>query len=210
MLTRLFLVKLGFTRITPKGLLSLGRTIVAKMTLDPLYAAILAKITALKAKLDALEVADDAYDFNRGKVERETLMTLVVEVKDGIRELGSYVQAISQGDKTIITNAGFETRKVNEPFGELPAPKVVFADTTLYPGRIDVRWTGVKGRTTYELWISDGDPNDEKSWKLLSITSKVRFSATGLTSLKKYNFRVVARGAAGASSPSIVASALAA
>lgn len=210
MKTILYLVKLGFTRITAKGLLSLGRTIVAKMTPNPLYAAILAKITALKTALDGLELADDAYDFNRGKMEREALSISFVEVKDGIRELGSYVQAISAGDKQLILDAGFDVRKAPQPYGELAAPTVVYAVTTLYPGRIDVRWSGVKGRTTYELQYTSGDPLQEDGWKLLAVTSKNRFSATGLTSKKEYSFRVVARGAAGASPASIVATALAA
>lgn len=210
MKTVLYFVKFGFTRITAKELLSLGRTIVAKMTPNPLYASILPKITALKNALDGLEVADDAYDFNHGKMEREALMISFVEVKDGIRELGSYVQALSEGDKDVILNAGFDVRKANTPYGELPAPVVVFAQTTLYPGRIDVRWSGVKGRSTYELYCTAGDPVMEDGWKLLAITSKNRFSAMGLESKKEYSFRVVARGAAGASPASIVATALAA
>ena len=130
--------------------------------------------------------------------------------KDGIRELGSYVQALSEGDKDIILNAGFDVRKAPSPYGELAAPVVVFALTTLYPGRIDVRWSGVKGRTTYELYYTAGDPLLEDGWKLLAVTSKNRFSATGLTSKTEFSFRVVARGAAGASPASIVATALAA
>ena len=68
----------------------------------------------------------------------------------------------------------------------------------------------MKGRSTYELYYTEGDPLLEANWKLLAVSSKNRFSATGLASKKEYSFRVVARGAAGASPASIVATALAA
>lgn len=205
----IYLVKLGFTRITPKGLLSLGRTIVLMMTGNATFASIAAKVATLKTALDELEVADDAYDFNHGKLEREALMTSVVEVKDLIRDLGGYVQGISGGDKDIITSAGFEYKAASKPVGELQAPKLVQAFTTEYPGRIDVRWTGVKGRENYALWICDKDPAAEANWTLLTISGRNRFSAEGLTSLGTYHFRVVANGAAGPSPASMVATALA-
>lgn len=118
----IYLVKLGFTRITPKGLLSLGRTIALMMTGNALFASIAAKVAALQTALDDLEKADDAYDFNHGKLEREALMTSVITVKDMIRELGGYVQGISGGDKDIIIGAGFEYKAAPHPVGQLPPP----------------------------------------------------------------------------------------
>lgn len=206
----IYLVKLGFSRITPKGLLSSGRTIVLKMTGNALYASIAAKITALGTALDNLELADDAYDFNHGKMEREALLGSVVEVKDGIRELGGYVQAISQGDKDIILAAGFDVRKAPSPVGELPAPALVQAFTTAYPGRIDLRWSGVKGRGAYEVYVAKGDPGVEANWSLSAVTTRNRHSVEGLSSLTEYHFRIVAQGPAGASPASMVATALAA
>ena len=85
-----YLVKLGFTRISAKGLLSLGRTIVLMMTANPLFASIIAKIKALGTALDELEKADAAYDFNRGKLEREALMTSVVQVSARVILDGPY------------------------------------------------------------------------------------------------------------------------
>lgn len=205
-----YLVKLGFTRISAKGLLSLGRTIVLMMTANPLFASIIAKIKALGTALDELEKADAAYDFNRGKLEREALMTSVVQVKDLVRDLGGYVQAISGGDKDIILNAGFEVRNAPSPTGQLPAPRLVEAFTTDYKGVIDVRWTGVKGRCNYELWMCNGDPAVEANWKLLTMSTRNRYRVERLTSLNTYYFRVVAQGTAGPSPVSMEAKAMAA
>lgn len=208
MKTLFYFVKLGFSRITPKGLLSLGRTIVLMMTGNATFASVAAKVAALKTALDELEVADDAYDFNHGKLEREALMTSVVSVKDLIRELGGYVQGISAGDKDIITSAGFDYKAAPQPVGELPAPKLVEAFTTDYPGRVKVRWSGVKGRENYGLWICIADPTVEANWKLHTILGRNRCTVDGLTSLSTVYFRVVANGAAGPSPASMEASVL--
>lgn len=205
-----YLVKLGFTRATPKALLSMGRTIVLMMMPNALYASILARLKELSTALDTLEKADDAYSFNRGKLEREALIISVVQVKDLLREVGGYVQAISQGDKEIILKAGFDVRNAPVPQGLLPAPRLVQAYTTGYPGVIDVRWTGVKGRSNYELWICEGDDSIPANWKMLTMSTRNRYRVEGLTSLKTYSFRVVAQGTAGASPASMVATALAA
>jgi len=205
-----YTVKLGFSRITSSALVEKGRNCVKMLTGNPAFTTPVPTLASITAACNALDAANQAYDFTRSRLDKEARATGFAALKLMIKELGGYVTALSAADKDLILSAGFEVEKSRQPIGKLPAPVDVRADVTLYPGRIDVRWTGVKGRTTYELWMSEGDPNDEKSWKLLAITSKVRFSATGLTSLKTYSFRVVARGAAGASPASIVASALAA
>ena len=116
----------------------------------------------------------------------------------------------SKGDRDLILSAGFETEKVPAPIGELHAPPNVRAEVTLYPGRVDVKWGGVRGRMIYEVWMTDGDPKVEANWKLQGLTSKNRMEVEGLTSNTVYYFRVVAQGAAGPSPMSDVAFAKAA
>lgn len=80
------------------------------------------------------------------------------------------------------------------------------AFATAYLGRINVRWSGVKSRENYALWICTGDPMVEANWTLHAITGRNRVTVEGLTSGTTYHFRVVANGAAGASPFSMVAS----
>lgn len=107
-------------------------------------------------------------------------------------------------------SAGFETEKVRTPIGELPAPGNVQAKPTAYNDRLEVRWSAVKGRYMYYLYMCSGDPNVEANWKLLFATTKNRVFVNDLTPYTTYYFRVTAQGAAGVSPASDVAKAVAA
>jgi len=205
-----YYVRLGFTRATPTVLVDKGRTIVSKMTDNITYPTPIPALAAVTAACDALDTANQAHLFNGGKLEREARDTAYTALKDLLRELGGYVQALSGGDKDKILSAGMDVRQGPAPIGQLPAPGNVRALVTPYAGRIDVKWNGVRGRSLYEVYVCDGDPNVAASWSMLALTSKNRFVAEGLTSDRVYYFRVVAQGAAGASPVSDLAKAKAA
>ncbi len=118
--------------------------------------------------------------------------------------------AWSAGDQDLITSAGFETVKSRQPIGQLPAPTDVRAVVRPYPGSLEVRFGGVKGRLSYKLYICKGDPLVEANWELYTVTGKTRVVVDGLESNATYCFRVMALGAAGASPVSDYATAKAA
>ena len=205
-----YIVYLGLDRITPSALLVKARNMVAKMTGNPAFATPVPALATVAAASDALEAAINAHDLNPGPGELTDRNIAFQEVKALVTDLGAYVQAASNGDLEAIKSAGCGVRKSASPVGELPAPKRMAAQTTAYPGRIDVSWAGVKGRSMYELEICSGDPKVEANWTLLLLTSKNRYSATDLDSNVVYFFRVKALGTAGASPVSDVATAKAA
>lgn len=159
---------------------------------------------------DDLDTANQAYDFNRGKTEKETRDVAFAALLDLIRELAGYVQANCNNEKDLILSTGFDVRRIAFSLGVLPTPGYVRALVTPYPGRLDVRWAGVRGRRIYSLYITDKDPQDPVSWKLLAQTSKNSFTAEGLQSNTVYTFRLQTIAAAGASPMSDIASAKAA
>lgn len=206
-----YYVKLGFTKLTSTGLVEKARNCVTMLTGNPNYPAPTTPTTAeLTTAADALDAANQAYEFNRGKLEREARTVAFIELKDLMRELGGYVQAKSEGDRDKILSAGLDTRSKGTPIGPLPAPGNLRALVTLYAGRLDLRWDGVKGRSVYEVWRTAGDPNVAAGWSLIALTSKVRYSDAGLVSNTVYHYRVVAQGPAGASPASDTAGAKAA
>lgn len=210
MASQIFTVSLGFTNVTPAALLDKGRNHVVMLNGNADFPTPTPTTVDLTKACDKLEAASNAYNFNRGKLEKEARDVAFAELKFLIRELGAYVQNNCKGEKELILSTGFDVRRPSVPVGDLPAPGNVIAITTLFPGRIDVRWDGVKGRSAYEVYINDGDPSSESGWKLLVVTPKTRFIATSLTSNKIYAFRVVAIGPVGASPVSDVAIAKAA
>jgi hypothetical protein len=205
-----YLVSLGLTRITPFGLLVKGRNMVDKLTGNTAFPTPTPALADVTTACDELETAIKDHGYNPGPREKEARDAAFNKLKDLLVDLGGYVQAASNGDRTKIESAGLEVRKGASPVGLLPAPQKVDARTTAYPGRIEVRWGGVHGKLMYALWVCTGDPKEEGNWELLVQTSRNRYTADELSSDKIYYFRVVAIGTAGASPVSDVTSAKAA
>lgn len=205
-----YTVRLGFTGATETTLVGMGRTHVTMLTGNPAFTTPQPSLASITTACDELAAANEAYDFNGGKLELEARAKAYRTLKELIRELGGYVQSLCQGSKELILSAGFNVRKRSEPIGELPAPQNVRAQVTVYPGRLDVRWDAVRGRSMYQLWMTSGDPNEAAGWSLLLQSSRNRHVVEDLVSNTVYTFRVVALGAAGASPVSDIASAKAA
>ncbi len=206
----IYTVRLGFTGVTPAALVEQGRNHVVMLTGNVAFPTPTPTLPAITAACDVLDVANQAYDFNRGKLEKQARDTAFQALKDLIRELGGYVQSKCGGDKDLILSAGFNARRPNDPLGLLPAPQDMRALVTPYPGRLIVRWNGVKGRSMYQLYMTTGDPQDPAGWSLLLQSTKNSHILDDLTSDKVYTFRTVALGTAGASPVSDIASAKAA
>lgn len=205
-----FNVRLGTARITPTALVEKGRNHVTKLTGNAAFPTPTPTLAALTAACDALDTANQAFDFNRGKTEKEARDVAFDALLDLLRELAGYVQAHGNNDKELILSTGFDVRRIATPLGELPAPGNVRALVTPYPGRLEVRWAAVPGRRLYSLFITSGDPMDPAGWKLLTQTSKNRYTVEGLTSDKVYTFRLQTIATAGVSPMSDIASAKAA
>ena len=205
-----YAVKLGHSRITFATLASKSATNVTMLTGNANYPTPIPTLAVFGAAVTRLKKAIEDYGFTRSRVDKEERDFAFADLKALRADLGGYVQTVSNGDAELITSAGFETEKVRQPLGQLPAPPNVRALVTLYPGRLDVRFGGVKGRSIYEVYICSGDPKVEADWQLHTKTGKNRLVVDELESGKEYFFRVVALGAAGASPASDVASAKAA
>ena len=205
-----FNVRLGTSRITPTALVEKGRNHVTMLTGNAAFPTPTPTTAAITTACDDLDMANQAYDFNRGKTEKETRDVAFAALLDLIRELAGYVQAHCNNEKDLILSTGFDVRRIASPLGELPAPGNVRALVTPFPGRLEVRWAGVRGRRIYSVYITDKDPQDPASWKLLAQTSKNRYTAEGLQSNTVYTFRLQTIAAAGASPMSDIASAKAA
>lgn len=205
-----FNVRLGTARITPTALVEKGRNHVTMLTGNAAFATPTPTLVVLTAACDALDTANQAYDFNRGKTEKETRDKAFGELKDLVRELAGYVQANCNNEKDLILSTGFDVRKLSTPLGLRPAPGDVRALVSPYPGQLEVRWNGVRGRLLYALYITAIDPLDPAGWKLLAQTSRNRYLVEGLESNTVYTFRLQTIASAGVSPMSDLASAKAA
>lgn len=206
-----FYVRLGTSGKTSTALVEKGRNNVTMMTAAAAtFVTPEPTLASVTTACNALDTASQAYDFNRGKLEKEARDVAYAVLYALIGELASYVQTVSNGVKEVILSAGFDVRRTPEPLGQLPAPPNMRSVVAPYPGTIELRWGGVRGRQNYRVEYTSGDPNQVAGWSVLMITSKNRFTVEGLTSDKIYSFRVAAIGAAGISPVSDITTAKAA
>ena len=205
-----FLVRPGLTRITPTALVEKGRNHVTMLTGNAAFPTPSPTTAALTTACDTLDTANQAYDFNRGKTEKEARDAAFKDLRLMVRELAGYVQATCNNDKELIISTGFDVQRTSESLGLLPAAGNLRALVTPYPGKLELRWNGVRGRSLYRLEITQTDPLNPAGWSALAETGKYRYTADGLTSDKVYSFRVTVVGAAGPSPVSDIATAKAA
>ncbi|MEO8066968.1 MAG: fibronectin type III domain-containing protein [Flavobacteriales bacterium] len=205
-----FNVRLGTTGITPTALVEKGRNNVTMLTGNAAFPTPTPTLAAITAAYDALDTANQAYDFNRGKAEKEARDAAFATAMEQMRELAGYVQAHCNNDKELIISSGFDVRRLSQPIGPLPAPANVRALVTSYPGRLELRWNGVRGRIIYGAEITDTDPLNAGGWAPLAQTSKNRYTVEGLKSNTVYSFRITTIGSDGASPVSDIATAKAA
>ena len=209
-----YIVKPGLSRVTATALVEKGRNHVTMMTANPAFLAPNPvpnpKLAEVAAVCDKLDLANQAYAFNKGKVEKETRDLAYEELKVVIRNLGNYVQLASEGEKELVLSAGFDVVRSPKQAGIPTVPSDVRAEATKVQGQIEVRWGASKGHRLYKLQQTEGDPTLETGWELIAETGKVRFVVNGLDRFKTYSFRVVAVGTVGNSIASDAASATAA
>lgn len=206
-MTTRFIVKLGLEGLEPMEIVERGRAHVAAMTGNPTYPTPTPALALITAACDALEAAEIAVTTNGGRQDTLVRNERLRELKDLIRELAGYVQAVSQGDPEKITSAAFPMRKTPEPSGVLPAPGNLRVRITQMAGELNTRWDGVPDRHIYELQINDGDPLVEANFRTLVLIGKNYFTAKELTSHRPYTFRVRAIGAEGEGAWSDIATA---
>ncbi|MBK7270912.1 MAG: hypothetical protein IPI07_15850 [Flavobacteriales bacterium] len=98
-----YIIKLGLGRVTATALVEKGRNHVTMMTGNPAFLAPNPtpepSLVALTDACNALDAANQAYAFNKGKLEKEARDLAYENLKVIIRDPG-YVQFASKGERT--------------------------------------------------------------------------------------------------------------
>ena len=191
-------IKLALARLTALEVLALARDMVSKMTGNAFFLTPDPPLLDVTASAAALEKAiNDAT--KGGELEHEIKRIALAGTMDILSRLGIYVQATSNGNREQILSSGAGVAKDSEPVGPLDAPESLEATVSNFSGTIDLDWTGVHGSRMYNVYINEGDPNDEASWSLAYATTKSYCAITDLIPGKFYWFRIRAMGTAGMS-----------
>jgi len=197
----------GTKRLKPAELAARGMYHVRMMTDNPAFPDPTPSLQELSDACEELELASGIYTFNKGRQDLEARDAIYRTTKHLIVGLAGYVQSMIHGDHALAMSAGFHVKKKRQPSVPVQAPQSVVARCTPYPGRIELRWAGVRHHSVYDVQIRTTDAGNNEQWVLLYTTSKNHLTVEHLQSDVFHTFRVVAHGALGASPVSDMASA---
>lgn len=187
------LVKLEWSRRTVSDKLLKTQFIIQQMTANiATFATPNPPLVDVEAAKDAL--ADAAVNAQAGGVALTLAKNNAENALDElISQLSSYVQNISGGDGAIILQAGMDVRKEPSP---IPTPEQVQnldAFPTRTEGEVQLDWDPLGRNYFYqvEMFVEDDDTG---FWSKLTVSSKSKFSVTGLSTGTVYRFRVAGIG----------------
>lgn len=197
--------KLDLKNLTDQEVLDLTALIAGQMggnanfpTPDPALTALTGQAATMSGALAArAKLLSDA--------QEQTLQIRAARdlLEGQLTEEAAYVDGIAKGDAAIIKSAGMDVSSGSTGrVGALPKVEGVFATQGDDAGEIDLQWNPVKrGLKSYTIEQTE-DPAGQSGWSIAKVETRSKTSVTGLTSGKRYYFRISAVGAAGAGSPS--------
>ena len=112
------------------------------------------------------------------------------DAEQAILDRRDYVQKASGGVASIILSSGFAVAAKPGPPVPPHQPASFAATMGDLGGHVDTMWDAQRGRTF--IVQSCEDPMSDENWKQAGVTTNSRYTVTGLTSGKKYWFRVCA------------------
>lgn len=191
-----FTVKLGISSLTSEGLVTKGRNVHDSILGNLSFPTLQALLPGLATACDNLDAANQAMEFQGGKLAATTKRDAEKALRSMLKDFGGYVQGISAGVQAVIQSAAFDTVKQRTPLPPPEAPVDVRVTRTALAGNLKVRWKGMYGALLYYLEMMIGQ---DGTWTRILTTSRTRHELFELTTGKEYSFRVQTVSSAGIS-----------
>lgn len=168
-----------------------------------IYTNPIPSVVDLKGATNALRAEQLSHEALLAQLQASTVQvrTRAEAVKELLIELAAYVEKVADGDEEKILLSGFEVAgSTKAPVGPMPKVEGLSATQGEAEGEIDLQWTPVRrGLRIYEI---ESAPEASGPWTYLEGATKSSITLTGLTSGKRYWFRVKATGTSGSGAPS--------
>lgn len=200
-------VKLGISKLTSTLLVEKGRNVHDSLLGNAGYPSLQAMLPDLAKVCDDLDAANKAMEFHGGKVSSDNKQNCERALRSMLKDIGGYVQGISEGDRTLILSAAFDVTKQRTPLPVPEAPPALNVARTAELGVLKARWKRVHGAVLFYLEMRAEGATE---WVRVATTTKANHEMTGLETGKKYSFRVQAVASSGISQYSEEASQIAA
>ena len=195
-----FLVKLGFSKLTPLKKVKKAKSVIGKMTGNSNFGTPEPPLADVDKAADDVQDAEDSLDGTKIKFEERDNKVIVLNNK--MKQLQSYVDTTANGDKTIILSSGMDYR--NPPSKSVVAGPVegLTIQPTLNEGEAFLKWKPLAKSGIKKISVS----YDLITWQLKGETSKSKILLKGLTSGTMVHVRVACVNTAGSGDWSDIAS----
>jgi hypothetical protein len=201
-------VSLKLARMSVSNKVEFARAIVAAMTGNLKFPTPTPTLSAISAAATNLENAITAA-MDGGKSKTAAMRVKEKLLDDLLTQLGKYVDAIANGDESIILSSGMNA-EADRTAPQIPdAPASLSAEGGSSEGVVELRWRKVKGAKVYIVEQCD-DVTALQSrtassslsgpvaiWKQTVVVTKTKCRLQGLISGNKYAYRVYAVSAGG-------------
>ena len=191
-------VRLNLKDMTITQKVPFGRNVVTKTTGNSNFTTPNPALATISTLIDTLESKAEIAQIKRQESQQATTELHAAEdaFDQGLTQFGNYVEGITGGDTAKIQSSGLDVRATAAPIGPMPKPDALAATIGDLEGECDLVWHRVRGAGSYLIQKSV-DPITATSWQQAGVSTKSKFSVTGLTSGSKYWFRVAAVGSEG-------------
>jgi hypothetical protein len=200
-------IKKGTSRLPYNQLAAKADFIVGRMTANPAFPDPTPPLADIALATSSLRAAIEGA-MDGGKTATAIKKARYRELQLLVNQLAGYVASVAEGNELAIRSTGFDVHKPSAPLPEPTMPTDLRAAITDHTGRVDLTWAPVEPAVTYHIQWTAGDPSDEKSWSLVSVSTRASAKVTGLPSGQVAYFRVAGIGTKGMGPWSQVASTL--
>ena len=193
-------IKLNLKSLSTPEKIARARQIVTALTDNKNFPAPKPSLAQVTTDIDAVEQRNNEVQAKRAAAKAATSELYQTEavLDRTLTQLAAYVESVSGDDEVKINSAGLETRAPRSPSVDLAAPGNLSASAGDHDGEIDLHWDKIVNARSYIVEQSP-DPPSETTWTNAAVVVKSQTTVEGLTSGRKYWFRVAAVGATGQS-----------
>ncbi len=199
LLTALFYVKLGLSRLTVDEKVTQGNAIFNSIS-GNLNFLVVTNPTLLQFQTAILNLSNSAFAYaaNDGKNEKAAMLACEAIYDLMATQMGYYVQQIADltpaSSQEIILSAGMGVRKTR---GKNPLPEALTLaiKPTDMTGTIKLKMTGGKYAKVFQVFMSTTEA--PYVWQFIGLSQKRNYVVENIISGTHYNFKVVPNGTAG-------------
>ena len=193
-------IRLNLRNLSITEKIARGRQIVTAMTNNASFTNPQPALTDITTAVDDLEKTFASVQAAKSEVTTRVVTQDGAETKldQALTQLAGYVESIAGKNDAVITSAGMETKSSRSAPTAPITPQGLSASAGEHDGEINLSWKPVSNARSYAIEFSL-DPATAGSWTHVGIATSSYKVITGLTTGKRYWFRVAAVGAVGQS-----------